>query len=271
MRTTIVRIFSSVVLASLLGSACVPTFGDDDETTASTASSEQVGADGVEADDTQALDDDGVEADEATTVDGADTTTSSTAPSTTVSITVSTTASTSSSTTSTVTSSSVTSSSETTSSSTTGVVTAQEALVEALARSVPGGASELGRMVADQSEARCVADHLVADIGVDRYDAAYGINVGSVEAGLGIFDVPYDRIDAEAAGAAIGACTDVAAFFRSIMAENEVPEPAQDCLVEQGLATFEAALIAELNQDEQLVGELGDRLNDQSLACREES
>ncbi len=146
---------------------------------------------------------------------------------------------------------------------------AHEVLAEALARSTEAGRSELDALFHRRAEARCVADGAVADIGLDRYAAAYGVDVGSLATGPTMFEVTYDRIDAEAMVASLDDCIGIETVLRRVMDDSGIDADRQTCIVTRGLDVFENLLLGELMGDTHLLDESADSMNQISDECGE--
>ncbi len=149
--------------------------------------------------------------------------------------------------------------------------TTVQALVEALAVSTLAGRSDLSELVDTVAAARCIAEGAVADIGADRYASAYGATVQSLRSELSMLGIAYDRIDAEAVAAALGACVDLEAAMRDILADSDIEPSAAMCLVADGFGAFQDLIVAELTQDQDLIDSVADRLIEVSDNCGAEA
>lgn len=147
-------------------------------------------------------------------------------------------------------------------------LTDEQALSAALAESILRGQDDLSDLVDTVAGARCIAEGALADIGVDRYDGAYGVNVRSLEENLTMLGVVYDLIDADAVAAAIADCIDLEQQLRRVMGGNEIDEAVHDCVVAGGgVAIFTQMIEAELSADRQRVDRLVVEINEVVDGC----
>ncbi|MEM7326875.1 MAG: hypothetical protein AAF531_27575 [Actinomycetota bacterium] len=147
--------------------------------------------------------------------------------------------------------------------------TAHEALAAAAAESILRGQDSLSGLVNTVAEARCIGEGVVAEVGLDRYDAAYGVNLRSLEQEqVTVLGVGYDLIDAENVSLVIADCVDLEAVLRSVLSSEGVTGIAHSCvIINGGVERITQMIEAELSFDQQRLQRLAEAMNAGVTRC----
>ncbi len=148
-----------------------------------------------------------------------------------------------------------------------GGIVQNPALTDAMAASVTPGGGGLARLVGSSAQARCIADRAVADIGEQRFQAAYGITVSSLQSGTSLLGVAYDQIDAEAMAAALASCVNLPAVLHRVFVADQMDPAVSTCVTTEGRWLFQQMFVAELRHDRGLVEKIVNELEDLAEAC----
>lgn len=136
------------------------------------------------------------------------------------------------------------------------------------------GQTGLDRLAADQTEARCIFDGAVAEVGIERYETHYGLNPvmnqsDGTSADLAALDIVYDLVDARTVADVVAECVDLDAALREVLIDKRVPGAVHECVVTNRHRVFFGMMADELHGDEDSVLEAAAQLNWTVSSCIE--